>query len=99
MTVTQAPHRGKLRTGQPSQKKTITRPITEYLVLDVRTWVQGRMPKFIQEVYEGQELAITQSAITQEEMLGLKKENKDEAEKSTVAAATTATTGSTPSLA
>lgn len=57
------------------------------------------MPKFIQEVYEGQELAITQSAITQEEMLGLKKENKDEAEKSTVAAATTATTGSTPSLA
>ena len=64
----------------------------EYLVLDVRTWVEGRKPKFIQEVYEGQELAITDATLTQEEMLGIKKEKKgEEKDKADVAA--------TPSLA
>jgi hypothetical protein len=68
--------------------RTITTPVKEYLVLDVRTWVEGRKPKFIQEVYEGQEFAITRN---EDETI----EQEKDAEKDKAA---TESTG-TPSLA
>jgi hypothetical protein len=65
--------------------------VTEYLVLDVRTWVEGRKPKFIQEVYEGQELAITEATLTEDEIMKEKDAEKDEDNVAATAAAPTAT--------
>lgn len=69
--------------------------MTEYLVLDVRTWVEGRKPKFVQEVYEGQEFAITEATLTQED---IDKEKEKNAEKDKANVAASAAPTATPSL-
>ncbi|PVG01472.1 hypothetical protein CPB86DRAFT_781693 [Serendipita vermifera] len=58
MVVSERFSRGKLQTETSIVTRKVTRPVVEYLVLDVRTWVPGRSPKFVQEVFEGQEFVI-----------------------------------------
>ncbi|KAG8832396.1 hypothetical protein FRC18_005085 [Serendipita sp. 400] len=42
------------------------RRVTEYLILDVRTWQAGRKPKFVQEIFPGQDLERVSNAMGQE---------------------------------
>ncbi|CAG7849889.1 SubName: Full=Uncharacterized protein {ECO:0000313/EMBL:CCA70360.1} [Serendipita indica DSM 11827] len=56
MTITESFRNGPYGELQRREPQVQTREVTEYLILDVRTWVPGRKPKFIHEVFEGQDL-------------------------------------------
>jgi hypothetical protein len=58
MKVTERYSRGKFHNESSITTRKLTRPVVEYLVLDVRTWVKDRPPKIVQEVFEGQEFLI-----------------------------------------
>jgi hypothetical protein len=58
MKVTERYSRGKFHNENSITTRKLTRPVVEYLVLDVRTWVKDRPPKIVQEVFEGQEFLI-----------------------------------------
>jgi hypothetical protein len=48
---------------------TETRRVTEYIIVDFRTWTPNGKPRFIQEIYPGQKLDLVTNQITEGKLL------------------------------
>ncbi|KAG8812563.1 hypothetical protein FRC17_001974 [Serendipita sp. 399] len=71
----------------------VKRRVTEYLILDVRTWKEGRKPKFIAEVFEGQDLTRLDHNVNAESLAKPKEENTMEDKENEKEAVATGGTG------
>lgn len=77
-TLTTTPKIGATEGGHRKQasKHVQTRRVTEYLIVDYRTWAWKGNLKFIQQVYPGQKLDVMSLEMTEEKLLEQMREKK-----------------------